>query len=284
MSNPPPAFQFYAERFVAGTDGLTTAEIGGYILLLCYQWRYGAVPGESMKRLGAIMRCGPNSARSIWASLRPKFTRTLDGVWRNDRLEEVRAEQQDYTTNKRVAGKKGAVARWQKHGTAIALPSENEPKTDGTDMALSTQRVVESKNDSTTGHTPRELFDVHQRLFVERYGQKPAYDNGKDASTLKKLIQKHGFPRAVELLTAYFASRDPWIAGCGHGLGPFASATVQNKLIAELSGRAPRSNGGAPTRPVSSEQRQQDQRMAEVKRLMRDEGLTRDQAVERVFP
>jgi hypothetical protein len=33
----------------------------------------------------------------------------------------------------------------------------------------------------------------------------------------------------------FFASADPFIARSGHDIGVFASSTVQNKLIAELS-------------------------------------------------
>lgn len=91
--------------------------------------------------------------------------------------------------------------------------------------------------------TPRDLFDVHQRLFVAKYGRPPAYNGGKDARALKAMLDKHGLDGATALIEAFFASRDSWIAGCGHGIGPLSSATVQNKLIAELSGRAPRNDG-----------------------------------------
>ncbi len=40
----PPAFQFYADDFVAGTVCFTAEEVGAYIRLLCFQWGNGSIP------------------------------------------------------------------------------------------------------------------------------------------------------------------------------------------------------------------------------------------------
>lgn len=39
----PPAFQFYADEYLAGTIAMSLAEVGAYIRLLCYQWLNGDI-------------------------------------------------------------------------------------------------------------------------------------------------------------------------------------------------------------------------------------------------
>lgn len=42
----PPAFQLYADDFIAGTMGMTQAEVGAYIRLLCHQWSKGSIDSD----------------------------------------------------------------------------------------------------------------------------------------------------------------------------------------------------------------------------------------------
>ncbi len=88
-------------------------------------------------------------------------------------------------------------------------------------------------------HPIKALLTEHERLFTARYGQTPAKYGARDAKHAKELIEAYGFDRAKAILGAFFESRDSFIAQCGHGLGPLVNGTVQNKLIAEMSGRKP---------------------------------------------
>lgn len=92
-------------------------------------------------------------------------------------------------------------------------------------------------------HPIKSLLTEHELAFVARYQRKPAKYGAKDAKHAKDLIEAHGFAAALDLLRAFFATRDPFVAQSGHGLGVLANGTVQNKLIAEMSGRKPMGDG-----------------------------------------
>ena len=236
----PPAFQFYPNDFVSGTRKMTTAEVGGYILLLCAQWDDGYVPGDDLIALAQTMRCTRSVAKSIWTRISDKFVRDESGQWKNERLERVRREQSDYKAKKAESGAKGAAARWRADSTARVLPIANVKQTDGSPVSDLQSPNDESKNDSSKERPPRDLMAYHEKCFVECYHRKPAAYGAKEAAQAKRLIQQYGFDRACELVQAYFSSADPWIRQTGHSFGPLSSNTTQNKLIAEMSGRAPK--------------------------------------------
>lgn len=250
MGKAPPAFQFYPNDFVTGTRKMTTSEVGGYILLLCAEWDDGFVPGDDLLALAAIMRCSRSCAKSIWTRVSYKFVRDERGEWRNGRIEQVRREQDAYRDGKSRSGKAGAEARWQKDGSGMTegMPNASQEvcQTDGPPISdLQSPLKDESKNDSSllAPHGVKAFLTEHERLFTERYHAKPAKYGGKDAKHAKDTIDRHGLDGALLMLRQFFASRDPFIAGCGHGLGLLASGTVQNKLIAEASGVAPKNDG-----------------------------------------
>lgn len=114
MAKAPPAFQFYPNDFMTGTSRFTAAEVGGYILLLCEQWHTGSVPGDDVKALALILRCGQPQARTIWSHIRHKFQREESGVWLNARLEDERQRQSDYRSKQSDRGRSGARERWEK--------------------------------------------------------------------------------------------------------------------------------------------------------------------------
>lgn len=121
----PPAFQFYADDFLAGTSDMSPEEVGIYIRLLCHQWAKGGVPAEE-SRLARM--AGIDGNAMLLPSLRyvvGKFTAHADGCLRNARLERVREEQAENRAKRSAAGAKGAESRWGngKHdGNAMAKP------------------------------------------------------------------------------------------------------------------------------------------------------------------
>jgi uncharacterized protein YdaU (DUF1376 family) len=74
----PPAFQFYADDFLAGTADMTQPEVGAYILLLCHQWGRGAIPSDPAR--AALIAKG-----EVPAHVMAKFPNG-----KNERLERVR--------------------------------------------------------------------------------------------------------------------------------------------------------------------------------------------------
>lgn len=104
MKRTAPAFQFYADDFLAGTFDMTAEETGVYIKLLCLQWSKGVVNPNLDKLAAAIV--GSNKA-TLEAVLDAKFTEGEDG-WRNERLEQVRSSQVERSEQARKAANK----RW----------------------------------------------------------------------------------------------------------------------------------------------------------------------------
>lgn len=114
----PPAFQFYADDFIAGTSDMTAEEVGQYIRLLCYQWSKGSIPSDP-DRLTLI--CGGNAKPHAVA----KFGICQDGAMRNERMEEERAKQAEYRARQAENGKKRWVGNAKPHANpdAVAMPS-----------------------------------------------------------------------------------------------------------------------------------------------------------------
>jgi len=120
-----PAFQFYADDFLAGTADMSAEEVGGYIRLLCHQWSKGGIPSDEERsaRIAGLM--GSPSICYVLA----KFTLCDGDTLKNARLEQIRQEQADYKSKQASAGKNGAQKRWDKvknngnpNGEPIATP------------------------------------------------------------------------------------------------------------------------------------------------------------------
>lgn len=116
-----PAFQFYADDFLAGTADMSAEEVGGYIRLLCHQWTKGGIPTDEDRagRIAGLM--GSPSLRYVLA----RFSPCPDGMLRNRRLEQVRQEQAAYARKQAESGKAGAKARWKNgnpNGGAMPTP------------------------------------------------------------------------------------------------------------------------------------------------------------------
>ena len=114
-----PAFQFYADDFLAGVADMSQEEVGAYILLLCQQWNRGAIPSDA-DRQNRLAK-GPVSPYVL-----EKFKPGADGMLRNERLEIVRKEQNDFREAKSQAGRKGNDKRWESHRKSIAVGSHSD--------------------------------------------------------------------------------------------------------------------------------------------------------------
>lgn len=115
----PPAFQFYADDFLAGTADMTNEEVGAYIRLLCHQWSKGCIPGD-MDRVSRMAGAMPVPSLGYILS---KFQRGEDGNFRNARMEAERKKQDEYRLKQAEKGKVGADKRWNHstgHAPAIA--------------------------------------------------------------------------------------------------------------------------------------------------------------------
>lgn len=106
----PPAFQFYADDFLAGVADMTQAEVGAYILLLCSQWSRGEIPQERE-------RCAMIAKGEVSSFVFGKFPNG-----KNARLELERQKQADYRAKQSEKGKASAQARFNR-GSTVVQPS-----------------------------------------------------------------------------------------------------------------------------------------------------------------
>ena len=132
MSTPkrkPPAFQLYADDFLAGTADMTPEEVGIYIRLLCHQWAKGGIPNDPERagRMAGLM--GSPMGSPCLGYVLDKFSPCDDGMLRNDRLEKIRQEMEAHRAHQSISGAKGAEKRWKTpkpdgnpNGVAMATP------------------------------------------------------------------------------------------------------------------------------------------------------------------
>ena len=104
-----PAFQFYADDFLAGTITMTNEEKGAYISLLCIQWSRGFLTESDFQRVCAGM---PTHSHGICQS---KFQIDSDGNYKNKRLEAERIKQKEYSEKQRDI----ANMRWKSNANAL---------------------------------------------------------------------------------------------------------------------------------------------------------------------
>lgn len=101
-----PAFDFYPERWIAGTAGFSDAEQLAYLRLLCHQWIEDGLPDDlaTLKRLGG--------KKGVTPKLLLKFPIAEVGIRRNARLETIRSEQRARIAKRSEQRRLAANARW----------------------------------------------------------------------------------------------------------------------------------------------------------------------------
>ena len=104
-----PAFQFYADDFLAGTMTMTNEERGAYISLLCLQWSKGFVTELDIQRICLGM---PTHSHGICQS---KFQADPESRYRNLRLEVERSKQKERSQKQTDI----ANLRWKKDANAM---------------------------------------------------------------------------------------------------------------------------------------------------------------------
>lgn len=117
-----PAFQFYADDFLAGTLDLSQEEVGAYIRLLCHQWNRGSIPVETEKQQRL-------AGGSVSVDVLAKFRKVDGSGFVNERLERERAKQAEFRQMQREKGLLSAKARRNQprfnHGsTAVGTASQ----------------------------------------------------------------------------------------------------------------------------------------------------------------
>lgn len=107
----PPAFQFYAQRWLSSTAQMTLEAQGAYVRLLAWSWDNGPLPTNLDKRARLV---GLTRARfnRLWLEFGSKWEDAPGGLI-NPKLEQVRSEKQAFHQAKSNAGKASAAKRQQ---------------------------------------------------------------------------------------------------------------------------------------------------------------------------
>jgi uncharacterized protein YdaU (DUF1376 family) len=137
-----PAFQFYADDFLAGTLEMSQEEVGQYIRLLCHQWNRGSIPVETEKQQRLTGGC-------VSVDVLVKFRLCEDGLLRNERLETVRSEKDRYLQQQSQKGRKSAELR-KLALTAVQPDTQPESNNGSTTVEIRLQPKVNSPTPTPT--------------------------------------------------------------------------------------------------------------------------------------
>jgi uncharacterized protein YdaU (DUF1376 family) len=118
--NKPPAFQFYADDFLAGTFSMSNEERGLYITLLCRQWTQGHVTPEEVARLGSTV------VQPCVNHVLTKFKQDEAGNFKNERMEMERAKQNTFREKQSEKGRRSAQLRFNRGSTVVQPNGEPE--------------------------------------------------------------------------------------------------------------------------------------------------------------
>jgi uncharacterized protein YdaU (DUF1376 family) len=199
-----PAFQFYADDFLAGTMTMTNEERGAYISLLCLQWSKGCVTELDIQRICLGM---PTHCQGICQS---KFQLGDDGNYRNSRLEVERSKQKERSQKQSDI----ANLRWNKN--AKALPTHYQE--DAEAYAKSVPEVCfPSPSPSPIQDTKKEkALSPDLEAFRLRIGAMVRRRNdtrwsSKEIKALKEVFELNTPEDDILLVEARYKSKDPYL-------------------------------------------------------------------------
>lgn len=137
-----PAFPFYAKDFYTDghVAGMSLAECGAYIRLLCVCWWEGSLPAD-LSRLARIVGVSPRVFRLVWPAIRVCFTEK-DGRLTQRRLDEERQKQAENREQRRLAGRASAATRGNIRSTGVQHPLNEKGNDTGNGRATTVQRKV----------------------------------------------------------------------------------------------------------------------------------------------
>lgn len=182
-----PAFQFYADDFLAGTLDMSQQEVGIYIKLLCFQWSRGGLPND-IGRLAMLVQTNnePSNEAALRYVLDTKFVACQDGQLRNNRMEEVRKEAEKWHEKSVSGGKASGIKRlgdseWgkqmAKQRTSKRTNNEppNEPTTNSPSPSPKINTHTHSPTEPIASNLPDWLVPAWSRLmdyFLSTTGQR----------------------------------------------------------------------------------------------------------------
>lgn len=220
-----PAFQFYPQDFLVGSADLTIDQVGAYIRLLCYQWAKGGLPNNP-SQLASMCGCHGNAT----ALPLHKFRICDDGLLRNDRLESVRKEQDEY----RKKQAENAHKRWSNqkpecHGNATASVSHmpNACSSPSSSPSIKKEESIESKS------IQRLFTDNWMLEFQKSFGVPYKFEGAKDGTAAVSLL-KTGIPPENLIKIAKKAWSNQSLFWCKHALTLAGFSSKFNEIRGDI--------------------------------------------------
>ena len=189
--NKPPAFQFYASDFLTDYKVVVMSmeARGVYITLLAHAWLEKGLP-DSEAQLARLC-AQPENWSEIWGEVRPCFEEK-DGRLYNKRMEREREQLKSYIESRKVAGLKGAQARWgseDKDSKRIAKPKQKDSSSTSTSSST-------SKKNKSLGELFESEFEELWKIIPNKKDKKRAFKafakarNSVSFSTIKEAYVK----------------------------------------------------------------------------------------------
>jgi uncharacterized protein YdaU (DUF1376 family) len=144
-----PFFKFFVGDYLQDTMGLSCCEHGVYMLLLAASWKRGPLPDD----MDHVARLAANPPIEALRFILNEYWTLTERGWINARLERERAEVDDIIEKRRLAGQRGADARWQTHSKGMANASQTHGKRMAKGMAKRCQSESESEPEEDIEHT-----------------------------------------------------------------------------------------------------------------------------------
>lgn len=211
-----PAFQFYADDFLAGTLEMSQEEVGQFIRLLCHQWNRGSIPVETEKQQRLTGGC-------VSVDVLAKFRLCEDGQLRNDRLESVRSERDRFLQQQSEKGRKSAESRKLK-STTVQPEYQPESNSGSTTVEIRLQPEVNSPSpspipnkDTKAPKSPNclrispELEDFRIRMGAIVRRRPETKWSARELKALKDVFHLNTPDEDIRLVEARYKTSDPYL-------------------------------------------------------------------------
>lgn len=178
MSMNPPAFQFYADHYLADENVqlMSLEEEGAYIRLLAFCWREGSIPADEVLLSRLCKGANLDIIRVVTKCFQPMFECGSRLV--HPRLEAERKKQEEWRKKSSDGGKKSADKRW-KNITDTQKNNDNKGGYNGADKGGVTLRLQSTTTiTNKKEYKEKEIFNVFRTEYPgQKRGLPTEFDN-----------------------------------------------------------------------------------------------------------
>lgn len=172
MAKKAPAFQLYAGDFLTDTMTWTDEQVGVHMRLLCWSWANRRGLPSDMEQIGMIAR----SAKKCWSVVGEKWSKSDDGTYINNRLEQARADSDAFRAKQKEKSSKAVAARkTPPTGEPTGHPIDGLPKgnpLEGEEEEVLVQKEKERARESK--QRAEESFARFWAVYARKEGKQAA--------------------------------------------------------------------------------------------------------------